>query len=233
MVNVVGTLNVFEAARACGIGRVSYASSAAVYGPDDCGAGGEGTPPTEATPCTPGSHYGVYKVANEGNARVYFAEGGVSSVGLRPLTVYGVGRDFGMTSDPTRAMKAAVAGRPFEMRFSGATDYQYVADCADAFIAGADPSVAEGAHVFNLQGESVDMVDVVRRIDEEVPGAAVTVSGPQLPIPPAMDGSLMPTVLPPGLLPPKTALAAGIRETIAMFRNLQEQGRLDTRDIDE
>ena len=67
MVNVVGTLNVFEAARACGIGRVSYASSAAVYGPDDCGAGGEGTPPTEATPCTPGSHYGVYKVANEGN----------------------------------------------------------------------------------------------------------------------------------------------------------------------
>ena len=70
-------------------------------------------------------------------------------------------------------------------------------------------------------------------LDEEVPGAAVTVSGPQLPIPPAMDGSLMPTVLPPGLLPPKTALAAGIKETIAMFRNLQEQGRLDTRDIDE
>jgi nucleoside-diphosphate-sugar epimerase len=112
-VNVIGTLNVFEAARACGISQVAYASSAAVYGPDDCNAdGGTKGPPRECDAANPTTHYGVFKQANEGNARVYFADCGISSVGLRPLTVYGVGRDFGMTSDPTRAMKAAVAVSP-------------------------------------------------------------------------------------------------------------------------
>ncbi|PYS95679.1 MAG: epimerase, partial [Acidobacteria bacterium] len=59
-------------------------------------------------------------------------------MGLRPLTVYGVGRDFGLTSDPTKAMKAAVVGRPFRIRFGGRTDFQYVADTADAFIRAAN-----------------------------------------------------------------------------------------------
>ena len=61
----------------------------------------------------PRNHYGVYKLANEGNARVYWLEDGVASVGLRPMTVYGVGRDQGMTSGPTKAIVAAVLGRPY------------------------------------------------------------------------------------------------------------------------
>ena len=56
------------------------------------------------------SHYGAFKVCNELNARVYWLDHGITSIGLRPWTVYGVGRDFGMTSEPTKAIKAVAAG---------------------------------------------------------------------------------------------------------------------------
>ncbi|MEE2887689.1 MAG: NAD-dependent epimerase/dehydratase, partial [Planctomycetota bacterium] len=83
-VNVLGTVNIFEAARRQGVERVAYASSAAVYGPDAPDRA------DEAADCHPTTHYGVYKCANEGNARIYFQDEGLTSVGLRPLTVYGV-----------------------------------------------------------------------------------------------------------------------------------------------
>src|SRR5262245_13885285 len=148
LVNVVGTLNVFEAARKLSIKQIVYASSAAVYGLnyDD-----------------PTTHYGVFKRTNEGNARIYFLDHGINSVGLRPLTVYGVNRDTGLTSDPTKAMKAAVLGRPFHIRFGGATDFLYAADAAGAFVDSADRA-PEGAHVFNLHGETVEVSALVRTI---------------------------------------------------------------------
>src|SRR4029450_11524868 len=89
-----------------------------------------------------------------------FLDNRVKRVGLRPLPVYGVGRDTGVTSDPTKAMKAAVVGRPFHIRFGGKTDFLYVADCADAFIRAASADL-EGSHVFNSHGESVEMTTVV------------------------------------------------------------------------
>src|SRR5690242_11564818 len=67
LVNVVGMLNVFEAARTIGIKRVVYASSAAVYGMNDSEVAVD-----ETVQCQPNTHYGVFKRANEGNARVYF-----------------------------------------------------------------------------------------------------------------------------------------------------------------
>ena len=100
-VNVVGTLHVFEAARAIGAERVVYASSAAVFGLSDEAVDEQVVP-------EPLTHYGVFKRANEGSARVYYRDHGLSSIGLRPYSVYGVGRDAGITSDPTRAMKAAL-----------------------------------------------------------------------------------------------------------------------------
>src|SRR5688500_1648121 len=104
MINVIGTLNVFEAARDAGRPvRVAYASSAAVWGPEDK-YGDKALSEEEAL--EPATHYGVFKQANEGNARVFYATNGISSIGLRPWTVYGVGRDQGLTSDPTLAIRA-------------------------------------------------------------------------------------------------------------------------------
>jgi nucleoside-diphosphate-sugar epimerase len=216
VVNVVGTLNVFEAAKTIGIKQIVYASSAAVYGLnyDD-----------------PTTHYGVFKRTNEGNARVYFLDHGINSIGLRPLTVYGVNRDTGLTSDPTKAMKAAVLGRPFHIRFGGATDFQYVADTAAAFISCAD-NAPEGAHVFNLHGETVTVERIANFINSQVAhnnGELVTFGGPPIPIAAAMDDTAIRRVL-SGLT--STPLEAGVHETMERFAALRDAGRLDTSDLE-
>jgi nucleoside-diphosphate-sugar epimerase len=223
LVNVVGTLNVFEAARAIGVERVVYASSAAVFGLSD-----DDGPLDETAPCEPGTHYGVFKRTNEGNARVYFLAQGLSSVGLRPLTVYGVNRDTGLTSDPTKAMKAAILGIPFHIRFGGATDFQYVGDTAAAFIACADSALV-GAHVFNLHGETVEVSRIVNVINKEAGRELVTFGGAPIPIAAAINDAAIRRAV--GDLP-STPLEVGISETMQQFAALRDAGRLDTSDIE-
>lgn len=225
LVNVVGTLNVFEAARQMAVRRIVYASSAAVYGLNDDDS--TMTALDETASCEPSTHYGVFKLTNEGNARIYFLDHGISSVGLRPLTVYGVNRDTGLTSDPTKAMKSAVLGRPFHIRFSGATDFQYVADTAAAFIACADRA-PEGAHVFNLHGETLTVDEIARFINEEAQRSLITFSGSPIPIPPAIDDSAIRRAVGPL---PSTPYTEGIRTTMKRFAELRDAGRLDTSDI--
>ncbi len=224
LVNVVGTINIFEAARALGLTRVVYASSAAVFGLADEAV-------DETVSPSPLTHYGVFKQANEGNARVYYADHGISSVGLRPFSVYGVGRDSGLTSDPTRAIKSAVIGRPFRIRFSGVTDFIYTADTAAAFIACADRA-PDGAHVFNLHGDARDVSDAVAILEQEIGPTArglVSIDGPGIPMPPSLDDSALRAVIADL---PSTPLEEGIRETVRRFRALDAAGRLDTADID-
>ncbi|MFQ5899864.1 MAG: NAD-dependent epimerase/dehydratase family protein [Candidatus Methylomirabilia bacterium] len=227
-VNVVGTVNVFEAARAHRgqIEQVVYASSAAVFGPPQLYP--PGPLPDEAPP-RPATHYGVYKVANEETARVYWEEYGIPSVGLRPLTVYGPGRDFGVTADPTLAMKAAVLRRPFRIRWGGTTDFQYTRDVAAASIA-AMRATLDGARVFNLHGESAAVSQVVAWIEEACPQARGLISAldTPLPLPAALDdGGLQRAVGPLAMTP----LREGIRRTVEEFTRLKEVERLDTREL--
>ena len=222
LVNVAGTLNVFEAARKIGINSVVYASSAAVYGMND-----DDVALDESAACEPTTHYGVFKRANEGNARVYFLDHGINSVGLRPLTVYGVNRDTGLTSDPTKAMKSTVLGQPFHIRFGGATDFQYVADTAATFIACADNTPA-GAHVFNLHGETVTVERIAEFINASSNSHLITFGGPPIPIAAAMDDSAIRRLMNDL---PSTPLEIGIRETMDRFAALRDAGRLDTSDL--
>jgi len=223
MVNVVGTLNVFEAVKTIGASGVVYASSAAVYGMND-----DDVPLDESAGCEPSTHYGVFKRTNEGNARVYFLDHGISSVGLRPLTVYGVNRDTGLTSDPTKAMKAAVLDRPFHIRFGGSTDFQYVADTAAAFISCAD-QLPQGASVFNLHGEAVAVSQVAKIINQNVASELVTFGGPEIPVASSMNDAAIRRVIPDL---PSTPLEAGIKATMETFRLLRDEGRLVTSDLD-
>lgn len=222
MINVIGTLNVFEAARDAGRPvRVVYASSSAVWGPED--TYGERNL-SEADPLLPGTHYGVFKQANEGNARIFYSANGISSIGLRPWTVYGVGRDHGLTADPTLAMKSVTLGNPFQIRVSGHMDLQYVEDVAETFIHCALSGLA-GAHVFNLAGTIVEMNDLIAMIDRAKPGAKslLSVTGPQVPVSFRMDASQLHTNV-PGI--PRTSLEDGIGKTLAMFESLRVRGVL-------
>ena len=223
LVNVIGTLNVFEAARAIEAEKVVYASSAAVFGLNEDDASLD-----ENAACEPSTHYGVFKRTNEGNARVYFLSHGLNSIGLRPLTVYGVNRDTGLTSDPTKAMKAAVFGVPFHVRFSGATDFQYVADTAAAFIACADTSL-QGAHVFNLHGETVEVRQIVKVINQEADRELITFGGDPIPIAPALNDAAIRRAI--GDLP-ATPVEVGVHETMKRFAELRDAVKLDTSDIE-
>ena len=147
--NVLGTVNVFEAAkrRADRIDHVVYASSIAAYDAIDSGGGGlEMTGP-------PGTLYGVYKRANEGTAHLYWTDEGVASIGLRPHTVFGPGRDQGLTSAPTSAMLAAAAARALPHPLRRPQPAPVRARRGRAFIAAARAPAA-GATVHNLAGSS-------------------------------------------------------------------------------
>jgi UDP-glucuronate 4-epimerase len=160
LVNVVGTVNLFEAVkrRADRMAPLVYTGSIGMFAPTDVNpATGRLEERAEAHPT---NHYGVYKLANEGTARIYWHESGVASVGLRPLTVYGAGRDQGMTSGPTVAIAAAILGLPYTIAFGGRTTFQYAEDAARTLIL-ASRSRLGGAQVFNLDGATVDMVDWV------------------------------------------------------------------------
>jgi nucleoside-diphosphate-sugar epimerase len=227
-VNVIGTLAVFEAAAALKdqIERVVYASSAAVHGPPEPGAPG---PLADEVRLAPLTHYGAFKVCNELNARVYWLDRGVSSVGLRPWTVYGVGRDFGMTSEPTKAIKAVAALRPYRISYGGLQDLQYAGDVAGTFLR-ALTAPFEGADAFNVRGSVVPIETFVATLREVAPRAPglVTHGDRQLPIAPDLDDSRLEARLGPL---PRTSLRDGIEDTFRRFSSLQEQGRLDLSDL--
>jgi nucleoside-diphosphate-sugar epimerase len=228
-VNVLGTLAVFEAVKAAGgqVKRLVYASSAAVFGsPDKYPAGSLG----DDVLLVPSTHYGVFKCCNEGNARIYFQDHGISSVGLRPWTVYGVGRDLGMTSEPTKAIKAALLGRPYSISFGGWTDFQYVDDVAKAFVLGLERPYT-GAKSYNLRGAVVTLADFHTALCKVLPEAKelVTTGTTQIAIAYDLSDAGIERDLGPM---PKTGLEDGIRETVAMFRKLRDEGRLDTADLE-
>jgi nucleoside-diphosphate-sugar epimerase len=197
-VNVTGTVNVFEAAKRHGLETaVAYASSAAVY--------------DERGEIAPRTLYGVYKLANEGTARIYAAEDGVASVGLRPFTVYGPGRDQGLTAGPTLAMAAAVRGEPYRIAFGGRTQLHYAADVARAFVQAAR-SAPDGAKTFNLGGPATAIADLVAAIEAEVPGADISVDDVPLPFPDELPE--------PWFDSPLTPLEQGVRETVEVLRSV-------------
>lgn len=204
LVNVVGTVNVLEAARRVGVAGVSYASSAAAYDRAD------GARVEEDARGRPLNHYGVHKQANEGAARVYWLDDGLPSVGLRPHVVYGPGRDHGLTAGPSLAMAAAARGERYEIPFGGRAQFQYAPDVAEKFVAGARHA-AGGAAVRNLGGPSEHVEDVIAAIEAVVPEAAGTITYVQdveLPLPADMAA----------VDPVRTPLRDGVRDTIELLR---------------
>ncbi len=222
LVNVVGTVNLFEAVkeRKERIGPIVYAGSVAMYSSGDAL---DGRLAEDAVP-HPGSHYGVYKLANEGTARIYAADDGVASVGLRPLAIYGPGRDQGLTSDPSRSILSALLGRPFEIGFGGRTTLQFAPDVAQTFITAARSSVG-GAKVYNLAGSLVSIDAFIETIDRVVPGAAELVTHKPLALDfPSDIESISLTEL--GEIH-VTSLEDAITASVALYRERLDQGQLD------
>jgi UDP-glucuronate 4-epimerase len=216
IVNVVGTVNIFEGIRATGrrIG-LAYASSAAVFGASASYTSGL---VGDASPLAPDTFYGVYKQANEGTARIYSMSHGIGSIGLRPFIVYGPGRDQGKTSDATKAMLAATAGESFHIKFGGNILLTYAPDCAQAFIRSARAAAGSGdAICLNVPGHRVGIAELVDLIEELVPESAGLITwstepmlAPALLTAPALDGVVGEVINRP--------LREGVMSTINLFR---------------
>ena len=134
----------------------------------------------------------------------------------RPYTVYGVGRDQGITSDPTKAMWAAMRGEPFEIGFGGVMQFQLASDVALQFIDAAEQN-SEGAHVFNLGTPSIIVDEVIELIREVKPDAQITRKESRLPFPESFDDSALHAHASRVY---ETPLAEGIRLTMEHFEKI-------------
>ena len=221
-VNITGTFNIFEAAKNAGIRHLTYASSIAVYGRAD-----EYPPGLIAAEDLPLPHtiYGVTKVANEGTARIYWQDHSISSIALRPYTIYGVGRDQGLTSDPTKAMLAAVKNEPFEIGFSGPMQFHFASDTALQFISAAEQTDFAAAAVYNLGTPVTTVAQFIAHIKAIKPDANITQLAVYLPFPPGCDDTPLRAAVPTVY---ETPLAAGIADTMAHFEKLEQLNKTES-----
>jgi UDP-glucuronate 4-epimerase len=211
-VNVHGTVVVFEAVkkRLNRIRGLAYASSTAVYNESDP------SPAPESGGTEPSTLYGVFKLANEGTARVYWVDDDVASIGIRPYVVYGPGRDQGLTSGPSLAMAAAARGDGYNIAYGGSAQYDFAPDVGLAFAL-ASRAATDGAHVANFPGVPSTMQEVVDAIEAAAPAAVgrVTWDEGQLPFPQSLEGHQLEHLVGPL---PGTSLADGVRATVEHYR---------------
>jgi nucleoside-diphosphate-sugar epimerase len=227
-VNVVGTVNIFEVARQLPgqVRGLSYASSLAVLGPAHLY---RELPVPDNVLLYPATLYGVYKQANEQTARIYWQDWQVGSIGLRPYIVYGVGRDQGMTSGIAKAILAAAAGRPYQIKFDGPVALQYTDDMARIFIAAARAEYA-GAAACNLRNDVVTVSEFINCLQAQVPQAQITCAAASpLPFPADLDDSGLRAIL--GEIP-HTPLPTAIQSTLNLFEPLLAENRIDLSQLD-
>ena len=159
-INLGGTQKILETVKQCGaerLQRLVFASSIAVYGP----RASYSTPrvPTTARP-NPVNVYGVWKLASEQILQLFAHEVGVSTVCLRPGVLFGPGRDLGLTSTPTTAMKAMALKAAYKIPFCSKQDYLYSPDVGAAF----GQTLLEpftGFGIFTLPATTLAMPEVV------------------------------------------------------------------------
>ncbi len=182
-VNVIGTVNVFEAIRLHGLKHLSFASSAAVYGKP---SNYDDNIVKSDAPRIPETLYGVFKVANEDTAKVYWAENGIPSVGLRPYTVFGPGRDVGVTAAPTLALEAAVRGESYHIPYGGVAGFNYAPDVARIFISAAR-AAPDGGISYSIAGDIVSVSQFAAVCHEVTGTSGITHGDDPLPFPDGLD----------------------------------------------
>jgi UDP-glucose 4-epimerase len=159
--NVVGLLNVLEAAAEHGVRKLCFSSSAAVYGDSP-------TVPKREEMCPePRSPYAMTKVDGEFYCRQFSEQGRLETVALRFFNV------FGPRQDPTGPYAAAVpiffrnalAGSPITIYGDGGQtrDFVYVKDIVAALEFAATAPGVTG--VFNAgYGEEITILELAQRI---------------------------------------------------------------------
>jgi len=176
-VNVLGFLNVMEAAREQGLQKVLFASTGgAIYGEPDY------TPQDEEHPLRPLSPYGITKLTTEKYLHFYRHQYGIDAVVLRYANVYGPRQnahgDAGVVAIFSQQMldgaQPVINGSGEQTR-----DYVYVGDVVRANLAALDYA---GSGVFNVgTGTEVSVNQLFRKIRAEANPETPMAHGPEKP----------------------------------------------------
>jgi len=213
-INVGGTANVLEAARAAGSRRIVFSSTGgAIYGE---GAGQE-LPLAEDAPLAPEAPYGQSKFAGEGYLALYERLYGLSTIPLRLGNVYGPRQDplgeagvIAIFCGKLRAgERPTVFGDGKQTR-----DYIYVGDVVAAMLSAADSETTGPINIGT--GIETDVLELVSALGELggnegfEPEMAPPRTGEvqRISIDPARAGRELGWV-------PQMALAEGLRRTLA------------------
>jgi UDP-glucose 4-epimerase len=160
-VNIIGTLNVLEAARAVNARVVFASTGGAAYGDY------EGMPvPTPETAATrPLSHYGMSKMAGEGYLGLYGRLYGLETNILRFSNVYGPRQDpHGEAGVVAIFVGRVLDGTPPRVYGDGrqTRDYVYVGDVVRAFLAAETGPAGETVNIGTGAESSVlDIIDAL------------------------------------------------------------------------
>jgi len=153
--NALGTFNVLEAARLHGVGKVIYASSAAVYGEPKY------VPMDESHPLEPCSLYGLSKLAGEREGFMYLEMFGLGFVPIRIFNTYGPRQPRYVMADLLRKLR----NNPHELEVLGdgtqIRDYSYVSDTAEAIISAAEDDAMLGQAYNVAGGNPISIRDLV------------------------------------------------------------------------
>jgi len=200
-VNVIGHINVMEAARQLGISKIVYTSSLAARsrGPLD----------------SPLNLYGAYKQCCENISKIYFLDHGVNSIGLRPNVVYGPEREDGETAAITLAIKAAADGRPYTLPFGGEMCFQHIDEVTDIFMR-CLAAAPERPVVSDVTTDVCSTEDLVAAIKAVVPEARIEIAPVRRAGPTQIDNTPLRELL--GAWP-AVSLEDGVRRTVEAFRS--------------
>jgi NAD dependent epimerase/dehydratase len=163
--NVIGTLHVLEAVRACGTPRLVHTSTSETYGT------ARSVPISEAHPLQAQSPYAASKVAADKLAESYYLSFGTPVVTLRPFNTFGP-RQSARAVIPAIIIQLAAGSHDLRLGALDPTrDFTYVSDTAQAFIdLGEAPASAVVGELFNA-GTGTDVsigqlaADIARLMD--------------------------------------------------------------------
>ncbi|SDC74771.1 NAD-dependent epimerase/dehydratase family protein [Actinokineospora iranica] len=213
--NVLGTVNLAEAARKAGVRKIAFASSGgSIYGtPDEL-------PVAETQPINPKSPYAASKVSGEVYLDTYHQLYGLQCTHLALANVYGPRQDpHGEAGVVAIFADALLNGKPTKVFGDGGNtrDYVFVEDVVSAFIAAAGEVGA--ARRYNI-GTGVQVSD--RELHTLVAKAAGAPDNPEHA--PARLGDLRASALDNAAAlrdlgwKPEVDIAEGVRRTVDYFR---------------
>jgi dTDP-glucose 4,6-dehydratase len=167
--NVIGTMNVMEAARRAGVARVVHTSTSEVYGT------AQYAPIDEKHPLVGQSPYSASKIGADQVAHSYWASFGVPVTTVRPFNSYGPRQSQRAFIPSVILQLLSGTEKIFLGSLSPTRDLTFVTDTAEGFR-----SVAEGAgglgEVFNMgSGFEISMAEVVEMLTE-ISGRKVTIA---------------------------------------------------------